>query len=1023
MTRYSIFLFLCLSFCCLGYTAPPRENDVRYLVYTENYNFWNHRENDIRQFFSCIDLVKERLRQRFGKSFIQYPFPRNMLRLQTTINNLIRNLTAADVYAILEEGNDVIVSFFLGRFEVFPDVVNLRLTTELPNLHLIPVEDLSQRTLSAIPIDVLIKIVTSRIEMGLLRHRWLLFIALPETFWWAPDVQFNCTILNVFAPLTLGSLAEWKRDKLATGKASPISTAKFNYPVELYLDTLLNVNSEHFNNLFHQAMFPGGLCSLTTNLKYLCFHLQSLVHNYILSRESDISLLTVIGQAYNQVRARVSGLAVAFPDDAEVQSLSLAYDTCYSATVFQHLHDEDSIYHHVLEEHLFPDSCVLASLNDLKMLLEFPKDSIHYEQFDQTRKSFVFFPIFMLISPNVQPGHDMESYIQTVANTISHGHIAAAEFENETGLYLNFRHLFQHCSAAVQPIIIAFLKRKDISVFHNPYNDISGILLLSSSKSDVMFLERGLFIDSVNRKPLVIELMEDFDELDKKISNCANYGLNQTGNSKRCNFTLTFPLYKPLKMKLSTKSFNQSTIRLCIKNDTVSLHELTDEHELMDVVYARYHYWAFRHWNTNESSNHTDRPKIKVPAKLKTLRHFQQHEPDATNRLEVVDCDIHDNYPPELVFIETVLEGLGLYLMNPASNWEVIFSNSVNISGLGPVRDVLYMFGTTIVQPQVKTFIFVEAQQGFVPAPFLSPLLMPFIAAWIVLCWKVNCPLPWQFGNKYLEFLLYGRDEESDEKTNGLIREMYAPHLKFLDQLHEFLITDPSQELFFPIHFRPHKMFAIPQPYPAPVEPFIIEPYALQLEASHANFYCNRTYTITRKKRHMNYLYAYLRSALYAGRLEFQRHLRLFFNADFNPNLTYTKLLPFFKTESIDQEYVEALLSCIIVSDVPIKNDMPDALTEVISAKELLFDLIRTFDRHHLERFLWFITGTSRPSLKGFLRQSIEFKIVEESDLGFSTAHTCFFSVRWHVNRESVKETVYKLYTSFLNASGYMELE
>jgi hypothetical protein len=994
-----------------------------------------HEADTLVQFFGDIHLVKQRLRQPFGQSFSSTPFNRDLPHLKYILERQIKHFTNEDIIEIIVEGNPVVIGYFLGKlFNAFENFVNLTLPATLPNLHLIPIEELDRKCLSEIPLDTLVHIFLARINFSAsLKNRWSFFQNIPISFWTHELIRLNSCVMNFFSPLVLPDFSSFElleRDAEFLKDSTVFEIYK--EPVASFLDILV---TSDISSLFERYVSTDDFSirsKIANDLKLIIFHLQAIIHVMVMTDNVYLPLYTLVCFTFSSITNWLKSLVL----DVNLISVDNSCKTCYSSLIYEQITNSSSLYHNLLKNGFFTERVVLSDFEGLMMLLGLPSGPVDFTELDLAKRNLIFWPLFMLIPHSVTISPEVTRYIEMLSSALQSEYINIHQLSFENGLLRNFRFLLETYPEHIKSIIMPLVSHPYIFSFQD--------LLLLDSPFNIKFATLAppflLNIHQFDHRQVIINSADDFLKLESLVTSPADdildrYHLPFTAPSSFIPDSVALPAYKYLDLdSIRSNLDSEFSIRIVLKKSIISFDQVFDFPKVLN--YALEGYYTMSKRSSRADFPVTSRNVYAARQKFELYPPFQfmidkfdldrpSRKPDTTMTLQnlqetLIRPDrIYESVeePQEITFVEDVLRGLCLMAKNPCSEWQIIFSDSINLSGFGPLVDTLHAFGKVIATPELRTFTYIESHNGFVPSPFLCSRVMAFVGFWIVACWKTNVTLPWQFSEVYLRFLLYDWPNFSDAAVDALIAEIYAPVFEFINRAFELMVNDQSFDAYLPLEFHPHRMFSIPEPHPAGPSPFLLEFHALEKYQELFKTKCQRSKVLKMgPARYSAIVKSKLKDSLLQGRLEFQRHFRFLFNSDFVPYSSFRILSKFFVSESLN---AEELTECIKVTDGLVRNDLPSATSEFISTKDLLCVMIRGQSTKELERFLWFVIGSSNPPPGGFKETPIEFRVFEGSLLSIS--HVCFRYVDWYVNFDSARDTLKKLQISINFSSGFLE--
>ncbi len=1036
--RWSFFLL------CACSVLASVHSDLHMLVAVPNYIFWAQSGENLIRFFKDIDLIKQRLRQPFGERFASAPFAVDLPQLTSAVNNVIEKLKPREIYDLIAEGHPAIIQFFLGhRLNVYKNFNLLSLSPDLGNLHLIPIEELVANSLFLLPLDTLVSITLARIRTGLMKNRWDLFENLPNSFWTHPSVRFNAEVLNFYSPLGLFSLKNYETlDRHNSGVLVSHALHIYNEPVASYFNSFASPDLPVHLSTYGATRDSMVRTKLTNDIISIVFHLQAAVHVMIVESGFYLPFFKLITMYLSTIRNPVKELLVSFPGDPNLQSILQATRTCYSSVIFQKMKDSGFTYQSLLTKDLFPESCVLGDLAAIKMVLGLPAGIFAFQSLSAAQRNVIFWPMFMLLSPGCKVSSELTQYINFLAGALNDGQIDISGLNSEYGLVRNFSYIISTCTDTALPIILPLLSNQDVYAFKGLYSVVVPFLKENHRKVSFNLLIKPFFLNSspYEEAPLQIHSSNYLDNLSSIFSTPAvdileHFKLSRPQTTKFLPDSVAVPGYKYLDFSKLVESSSDYSIRIVLQNNIVSFNEPVPDFKFFD--YALQEYYESTGWPqaVEEESKRSSfdglrktfgvyAPFFKPLTKFSTDTQVSETESTTLDLLREQTPQSTPQklaIPHEIIFVQEVCEGLARMAKNPLANWQILFSDSINLSGVGPLVDTLTAFGKVISIPELRTIVYVESHRGFVPAPFLDSKVMAFLGLWVAASWRTKVTLPWQFSRLYLRFLLYDWPNNSEEATDALVNEIYAPVFEFIKNAFELMRLDEFADVNLPLEFRPHRMFSIPEPYPVGPSPFILEPAAL--EKSQALFRSRST----RQKLlaigpsfYLKLVEHKMKQSLMQGRLEFQRHFRLFFSTDFKANSSFSFLSHFFVSEPISVDQLIGNIEVHCDSSLVIDNDLPSALSSVITPKDLLISSIRSFTRKELDQLLWFVRGSSNLPLGGF-DKPLKFLVSPGTNL--ASAQTCFSIVNWQVNVKSADKSIKFLKTAMNFSSGFVENE
>lgn len=375
--------------------------------------------------------------------------------------------------------------------------------------------------------------------------------------------------------------------------------------------------------------------------------------------------------------------------------------------------------------------------------------------------------------------------------------------------------------------------------------------------------------------------------------------------------------------------------------------------------------------------------------------------------LDVKDAEkkaIHTQF----VYIERMLAALGKALHSPASQLKFEME-SLSVRGDGLTVDALGTFGRLIALKRFRVLQRVAC--GFVPVPFLNSHMMGFLGVWTALCMRHNVGLPWSFSPSFLGFL-YG---SSDANLDAIIQDAYGELFRGIARC--FDGQDSLTLSTLPLVLREHCMFDLPMPLLTPASPFVVDNFLLLERDSVATRTAERHQMQRMEcKQYIAHVRHKLREVLLAGRREFQRGFKTFFDDRAAPLLQLEFLKEFVTAGPISRA---ALCSSFVYHDNTRHLTVRDGSGSV-SFRMLVPMLIGRMSNEQLEAFLWFTTGSSQEPTGGFASAPIQ--ICAADSHGLSTATTCMRILNLCLHA-TADDTYNALIRTLSVASGFSDQE
>ena len=982
------------------------------LISATHDEFWSASMSQIGNFFSSLDNIIARLKTEEGERFsLHIPYAGD--HFSVFVSESINNLDMAKIIEILEAGNEKVIEAVLenGFKYCFREWDRINLF-EIPS-HLIPafpIEFLPEEAFKIMNLDSIVECVLTRLEAKKFKRFYSLISKLGKEFWKVPRVRSNFSFRMSLTGFHLGTFnIREQSTQISPSSAIPLTslyTSPFDEIVEFILSFDLLKEFEAENSISNEIYEE-----ILKQFPIYFYILQTFLHEEVVNNSTSKLTFLIINKS-KQIQEIIEKRVEKFPLEIEnLMKFKAIFRKCFSLKISK------------FEEFFISQNFDVSTEEILEM----------FSQVLNPSDPQVILSVFIMKAAEI-----WNENVNLNVNFMINENLLEP-FKQNSNLIFSFANCLLRNRILVETVIVNFMNSKaanllDIEIvsryLSNDFEHLKTILIERENGIKRQFKFSTIFAGSFVDSPEVIHeenglLYNYTGQLLIKPSLRVTWSddhLNSIQKPKEQLFKRKKRFITETQneiMKKSPRTTENENVAISTNNFTIPNISSNDIKEIDSHEYEHVNRLNLRKSRESSRKSRTSCESLRT-SNFAVSERSEDRQNIKRRFLRATGKNIKfDNL--EIQLISTVLAAIGDSMIIPSKNLKFSIENS-KVTGDGVLKDTLTIFGRLISLSKYKTVQFNEEIDGFVPFPLLCPKLMGFLGAWTALCLKHEIPLIWSFAPIFRKFLFRAIPIVNEAKFVDEMIEIF--YKKLFESIKEKFDNYFDFELLLPKIMKSHRMFDLPSPLKAEASPFLFENRFLEAQKCKKSLASASAAAAGESEKYLSLLKFSIKKHFYEGREKFKKYFNIYFKRNFHPFLKFDLIDEFIGGIGVDFVDICASLS-FVGTEIPVLNDFEEAKPKLfISPLELMKLFLSKLSREQVEKFLWFVTGSSK-ICSGYNDSRIAFSVKEstEKDCFYTVARVCFKTFTLILHNRSAKQTFEKFLDAITMSSGFASHE